>query len=597
MIIFIIFFIAMTTTVHSQSDSAVIPATEYFLSMPNPSTHLFHVEIQIPAPQGPVVEFHMPAWRTGRYVIQDFSGGVQEFSAQSGDGTPLQWKKTDKDTWRVDRGSAARVTVRYKVYANEFNQRTRELNSDHAFLDPAAVFLYVDELKTEPLRLTVRPFGNWHVTTGLDEEPGKPNTFTAPEYEYFADCPLEIGTQTDIEFTAGGKKHIISIYGKGNWNRDTLVADFTRIVLANKAFWGDLPYEKYVFQIHCQPNARGGTEHINSTIMGVTPFIFSNANSYKRFLNLVSHEYFHTWNVKQLRPKAFAPYDFSRESYSEELWISEGATSYFDDLILLRAGYRTSDEYLELIGQMIGNDRERFGNTIQPLAEASFDAWVKYWRNRQNSRNAESDYYGKGQHVSLLLDLQIRHSSKNRSSLDDVMKAMLQRFPRSVGFTNKDFITVCEEFAGTSLKKFFDDYLFGTAPLDWERIVEYAGLEVLPKDPAQKNGLGASTHDIGDKVTVNAVFPGSPAEKAGIEIQDEIIALNGYRMRSADLQERIAAMKTGEEFVITIFRNDILREIRITAGPASSPRYTVVKTAKPGGLQKSIFNSWLRTGS
>ncbi|MHB1049590.1 MAG: M61 family metallopeptidase [Bacteroidota bacterium] len=596
MIIVFILLIAMTTTVQSQSRSAVIPAVEYFLAMPNPSTHLLDVEVRITAPGSPDVEFHMPAWRTGRYVIQDFSGGVQEFSARDENGTPLPWKKTDKDTWRVDRGSAESVTVRYKVYANEFNQRTRELNSEHAFIDPAAVFMYVEELKTAPLRLTVRPFGNWHVTTGLDEEPGTLHTFTAPEYEYFADCPLEIGTQTDIEFMAGGKKHIISIYGKGNWNRDTLAADFTRIILANKAFWGDLPYEKYVFQIHCQPNARGGTEHINSTIMGVPPFIFSNANSYKRFLNLVSHEYFHTWNVKQLRPKAFAPYDFSRESYSEELWISEGTTSYFDDLILLRAGYRTADEYLELIGQMIGSDRERFGNTIQPLAEASYDAWVKYWRNRQNSRNAESDYYGKGQHVSLLLDLHIRHSSGNRASLDDVMKAMVQRYPRTVGFTNKDFISVCEEFAGTSLKKFFDDYLFGTAPLEWERILGYAGLNVLPKDPSQKIALGASTHDNGDKVVVNGVFPGSPAENAGIEIQDEIIALNGYRLRSADMHEHIAAMKPGEEYVVTLFRNDKLREIRLTARPAGSPRFSVVKTAKPNSLQKSIFNSWLRTG-
>ena len=587
----------MTTTVHSQSRSADAPAVEYSLAMPAPSTHLFHVEVRIPAPKGSVVEFHMPAWRTGRYVIQDFSGGVQEFFAQDENGTPLAWKKTDKDTWRVERGSSGIVTVRYKVYANEFNQRTRELNSEHAFLDPAAVFMYVEELKNAPLRLTVLPFENWHVTTGLDEVPGVPHTFTAPEYEYFADCPLEIGTQTDIVFTAGGKKHIISIYGEGNWNRDTLAADFTKIVLANLAFWGDLPYEKYVFQIHCQPNARGGTEHINSTIMGVTPFIFANANSYKRFLNLVSHEYFHTWNVKQLRPKAFAPYDFSKESYSEELWISEGATSYFDDLILLRAGFRAADEYLELIAQMIGSDRERFGNSIQPLAESSFDAWVKYWRNRQNSRNAESDYYGKGQHVSLLLDLQIRQSSNNRFSLNDVMKAMVQRYPRIAGFTNKDFIAVCEEFAGTSMKKFFDDYLYGTAPLEWERVLEYAGLNVIAKDPSLKNGLGAFTVDAGEKILVTGVYPGSPAAQAGIEIQDEIIALNGYRQRSADLHDRIAAMKTGEEYVVTLFRNDKLREIRLTAGPAGSPRFTVVKSAKPSKLQQSILHSWLRIGS
>lgn len=595
MIIILILLIAMTATVQSQSRSAVVPATEYSLAMPNPSAHLFDVEVRIPAPRGPVVEFHMPAWRTGRYVILDFSGGVQEFSAQDENGSPLPWKKTDKDTWRVDRGTAETVTARYKVYANEFNMRTRELNSEHAFLDPAAVFLYVDELKTLPLRLTVHPYGNWHVTTGLEKVPGAAHTFTAPDYEYFADCPLEIGTQTDIEFMAGGKRHIISIYGDGNWNRDTLIADFTRIILANKEFWGELPYSTYVFQIHCQPNARGGTEHINSTIMGVQPFIFTNPNAYKGFLSLVSHEFFHTWNIKQLRPRAFAPYDFSRENYSEELWISEGTTSYYDDLILLRAGYRTADFYLDLVGQMIGSDRSRPGNTVQPLSEASFDAWVKYWRNRQNSRNAESDYYGKGQHVSLLLDLHIRHLSGNRSSLDDVMKAMFRRYPRAKGFTNEEFIAVCEEFAGKKLTAFFNDYLYGTAPLDWERVLSFAGLEVHPNGAADKNGLGIVTQETGDKLRVIGVPAGSPGEIAGVEINDEILALNGFRVRNADLHDRLAAMPAGEKIVVTIFRNDKIREIRTTVRPLPANTYTVVRSASPSKLQKQILQDWLRS--
>lgn len=581
--------ILLTVMTHAQ------PFIHYTLSMPKPSTHLLEVQIRVGEPKSATLDFHMPAWRTGRYVIFDFSGGVQEFSAQDGNGNEIPWKKFDKGTWRVERGSAINVTVRYKVYANEFNQRTRELNSGHAFVDPAAVFMYLEELKNTPFEISIIPYGNWHVTTGLDEAEGKKYTYVSPSFEYFADSPLEIGNQRDFEFFAGDKKHIISIYGDGNWNADTLIRDFRKIVVANKEFWGDLPYRKYIFFIHCQPNAGGGTEHINSTIMGVRPFIFSNQGSYNGFLGLVSHEYFHTWNVKQLRPKAFAPYDFSKESYTEELWISEGTTSYYDDLILLRAGFRDEKNYLDVIAQMISSDRSRPGNTIQPLSEASFDAWIKYWKRRQNSYNAESDYYGKGSHVSLLLDLEIRHRSKNKSSLDDVMKTMYRRFPRSGGFTNADFIGVCEELAGNSMNEFFDNYLYGTTPLPWETNLSYAGLEVSVKDSAKKISLGVMMQDAGDNIRVTGVLPDSPAEKSGIEVNDNIIALNGFHVRTADLNERISSLDEGDEIALTIFRNDKLKEIKVRLNYFGHPTYTVKKTAAPSGLQKSILDSWLKT--
>lgn len=582
-------FITMTIMVHAQ------PVIHYTLGMPKPSTHLLEVQIRAGALKSKTLDLHMPAWRTGRYFIFDFSGGVQEFSAFGDDGKQLAWKKTDKDTWRIERGSTSTVTVRYKVYANEFNQRTRELNSDHAFVDPAAVFMYVDELKNMPVELSILPYGTWHVTTGLDVVAGKQFTYSAPSFEYFADCPIEIGNQYDVEFVVDDKMHIISIYGEGNWNADTLIRDFTKIILANKKFWGDLPYTKYLFLIHCQPNAGGGTEHINSTVMGAKPFIFSNPAAYNGFLGLVSHEFFHTWNVKQLRPKAFAPYDLSKESYSEELWISEGTTSYYDDLLLVRTGHRQAIEYLDLIAQMVSSDRARPGNSIQPLREASFDAWIKYWKRLQNSYKAESDYYAKGSHVSLLLDLEIRHRSKNAHSLDDVMRTMYKRFPLPKGFSNADFIKVCEEFAGNSMAKFFEHYLYGTAPLEWESILAHAGLEISVKDSMKKITLGITAHDAGDKIKITGVMPNSSAEKSGIEINDEIIALNGFRVRTAELNERISYLPAGDTVVLTLFRNDKIKEISVPLEYSGNAVYTVKKMAAPSDLQKSIYESWLHS--
>ncbi|MDP1677326.1 MAG: PDZ domain-containing protein [Bacteroidota bacterium] len=569
------------------------PSITYTLSMSKPQTHLLEVEITLRDFSSKTVAFHMPAWRTGRYMIFDFSGGVQEFNAVDENNRTLLFKKNDKDTWLIEKEKSKIVTVRYKVYANEFNQRTRELNNEHAFVDPLSVFMYVEELKNKPIEVKVIPFGNWKVTTGLDEVADKPFTFTAPNFEYFGDCPLEIGTQKDFEFFVDGKKHIISIYGEGNWNIDTLIADFTKIVIANKELWGDLPYNKYIFMIHCQPNAGGGTEHINSTIMGVRPFIFSNPVSYKGFIGLVSHEYFHTWNVKQLRPKAFAPYDFSKESYTEELWVSEGTTSYYDDLILVRTKFSTAKSYLENVSQMVNNERLRYGNNIQPLVESSFDSWIKYWRGKQNSQNAESDYYGKGSQVSLLLDLEIRQRSKNKFSFDDVLRTMYKRFPYTKGFTNADIQKVCEEFAGSNLKEIFDSFLLSTNPLPWEKVLSYAGLELIAKDSTKKINLGISLQDFGEKTRVTNVTPHSPAEKAELDINDEIVALNSFRVRSSDFNDRIASMKEGEEVRITVFRNDKLKEIKLKLEYFGSPSFTVKKVDKPTELQQKIYEDWL----
>lgn len=574
--------------------SSAKPSVSYSLSMSQPGTHLLEVEVLVAGITSTTLDLHMPAWRTGRYVLLDFSGGVQKFSVTDDKKIPLPFKKIDKDTWRVEKGKAGTVIATYKVYANEFNMRTRELNSEHAFVDPLSVFLYVDELKNAPLQLKVQPYGNWKVTTGLDEVMGTPNTFTAPNYEYFGDCPLEIGNQHDFEFFVDGKKHIISIYGEGNWNIDTLITDFTKIVIANKELWGDLPYSKYIFMIHCQPNAGGGTEHINSTIMGTRPFIFSNPAAYKGFIGLVSHEYFHTWNVKQLRPKAIAPYDFSKENYSEEFWVSEGTTSYYDDLILLRAKFWDAKRYLDHITQMVNNERARYGNKVQPLAEASFDAWVKHWRNRQNAYNAESDYYGKGSHVSLVLDLEIRQRTKNAVSMDNVLRTMYKRFPLTKGFTNADLQKVCEEIAGGSFKDFFQRYIYSTDPLPWEQTLAYAGLMVTPKDTIQKVGTGITSQDAGDRTRISNITPGSPAERAGCEINDEIIALNGFRVRNAEFTERIASMSPGDSITLTVFRNDKLKEITITLENYGMPSYIITKTAAPTDLQKNIYEEWLQ---
>jgi predicted metalloprotease with PDZ domain len=331
--------------------------------------------------------------------------------------------------------------------------------------------------------------------------------------------------------------------------------------------------------------------------MGFRPYGFKNPDSYRGFLGLVSHEFFHTWNVKQLRPKGIHPYDFTKENYTQELWIAEGTTSYFDQLILVRTGFTQADKYLEQIAGGVQGDRQRPGNAAQSVADASFDAWVKYWKGGEQSNNFESDYYDKGSMASLLLDLDIRQRTQNARSLDDVMRAMYNRYPLSgPGYTLADFQKASEEAAGESLKKFFDDYVYGTAPLPWEEYLLRAGLLLAPKDSVQKTWLGVGTSDVGDKTRVTRVTAGSPGYAAGLDIGDEILALDGSRVRTGDLNDRVGERKPGDKVTLTVFHNDRLKEVRVTLASSPVPAYKLTKIPAPTSMQKSIYESWLKTG-
>ncbi|HLE33485.1 MAG TPA: PDZ domain-containing protein [Bacteroidota bacterium] len=575
---------------------AQTPTIHYKLGMSQPWTHLFEVEVSysgLPR-SGETFDLLLPVWRSGRYVVFDFAGDVQEFSAQDGKGSPLGWEKTDKMTWRIRKGSSTTVTATYKVYANEVNQRTKEMNDQGAFLDGSAVFMYADKYRGLPLTLTVTPYRDWHVTTGLENAKGTKNTLTSPTYDYLIDCPLFVGNQLDVEFEAGGKPHVLSVLGEGNYDTKIMVKDITKLVEANKELWGSLPYQRYVFMLHVSPRHGGGTEHINSTAMGTRPWGFTNTNSYNGFLGLVSHEYFHTWNVKQIRPKGISPYDWTKENYTKELWVSEGTTSYYTSRMMMRAGLSTPARYVDQLPGQIQGDRQKPGNKLQSATESSFDAWIKYWKQNEQAFNAETDYYDRGSDISLFLDLEIRNRSNNKASLDNVMKAMYERFPwNGTGFTVDDFRKVCDEFAGSSLKQFFDEHVYGTKPLEWEKVLLYAGLEAKSKTE-QKAWFGAFIGGEPPRIRWQ-VAAGSPAYIAGLDLNDEIIALNGYRVSANDFNTRIGEMKAGDVVKLTVMRSDQLREFNVTLVNNPVPGYTVTKVSDPTDLQKAIYESWVMT--
>ncbi|MBZ0204202.1 MAG: PDZ domain-containing protein [Ignavibacteria bacterium] len=568
----------------------------YTLSMPEPSSHYFEVGIHLGnlSSEENELTLKLPVWRTGRYLIFDFASGVQEFSASDAEGKPFRWSKTDKSSWRIEKGAAKNVLVKYRVFANEFSLRTRGLDDTHAFVNGMAVFMYSDDLRDQPLSLLVKPFADWHVTTGLDNAGSDTNKFTAPNYDYLVDCPLEIGNQTDFDFMVEGKRHVISFYGEAKYDRLKLIDDFSTIIKKNYEFWGSVPYDRYVFIVHCTPQSGGGTEHINSTVVGVRPNAFDTDAGYKAFLGLISHEFFHTWNVKQLKPKGLTPYDFSKENYTSELWIAEGGTSYYDGLMLVRTGQMDVIDFFKEISSGVEEERRRPGNRIQSVAESSFDAWVKFWRRTPNTYGSESDYYSKGSHVCIVLDLEIRNASGNKYSLDDVFRSMYERFPLDKkGYTNEDFQKVCEEFVGKKLDGFFNDYVTGTAPIAWEKYLNFAGLELKSDDSTMAPVVGLYASKKGDKIVVDEVLTGSASEKAGLMSGDEIVAFDGLKLPYEEMEKRVKALNAGESITLMIFRNDKLREFKISLANKKMANYYLEKTANPSELQKGIYEKWV----
>lgn len=589
--------LCLLSVLFAASLSVAGPSVTYTIGMSRPTTHLFEIEMCVDGlPPGEAeLDLVLPVWRSGRYVIFDFAGGVERFSATDQKGNPVAWRKVHKSTWRINVFGKGAVVARYLVYANEPATRTRVLDDLHGFFDPTSICMMAAKYRTAPVRVVVHPYEAWHVTTAMDPVADRANEFTASDYDTFADSPFEVGIQRDYPFTVNGIPHVLSMTGKTNLQPDSVVAIAKKIVEINAAYWGGLPYQRYVFFLRAIPDAGGGTEHLNSCVLDVEQSVSVTPDPGRNVMGLIAHEFFHTWNVKRLRPKGMAPYDWTKENYYRELWLAEGGTSYMDNLLVVRAGMSPVSGYLKGLAYQIKGDRQRPGNLEQSLTECSFDAWIKNSRWSGASWNFETDIYGRGSQVSLLLDLCMRHATGNNATFDDLLRLLYRRFPiASGGYTVDDVEAAAVELAGESMKEFFRQFVYGTESLPWETILSYAGLQVRATTDTLHAWAGINQgNDGGDRAVVNMIVAGSPAEKAGLESGDEIIALNGWKVTSAEFVHRIAERKPGEQIRCAVFRRNELREIEMTLTGDPVASYQVVKMDQPDSLQKTIYESWL----
>ena len=568
------------------------------VGMSEPWTHYFEVAITLSgAPEGDL-DFVMPVWTPGSYLIREFARNVQEFSAVDAGGTKLPWEKTSKNTWRVQAGNASEVTVKYRVYAFELSVRTSFLDDSHAYINGASVFMYGERFLERPCYLALDPYPGWNrISTGLEPVPGESNTFLAPDFDTLVDSPIEIGNQKILSFDLHEVPHFIAIYGDGNYDPEKLRSDIQKIVERATAVFGEVPYRQYTFIMHLLDRAGGGLEHMNSSSLQIFRWCFQAEESYLGFLALVAHEYFHVWNVKRIRPWGLGPFDYTRETYTRLLWVAEGFTEYFGNHLVLRSSLISADKYLENLSKTIRGYQQTPGRLIESAAEASFDAWIKFYRRDEHSPNASISYYLKGELIALVMDLEIRHRTATAKSLDDVMRLLYARFYRTgrQGFGEDDFRAACEEVAAGSLEEIFNHLAYGTREIDFARYLLYAGLTLEAagkEDTTAKGFLGISTKSSEGKVFVTAVPTATPGYRHGINVRDEIIAVDGYRVDQESLNARVEEKRPGTRLEITIARSGQLRVLPVILGQKKL-EYKITRLATPTAGQTALYQSWL----
>jgi predicted metalloprotease with PDZ domain len=604
-----------------QPDAA--PEISFTVSLPKPHTHMLDVELRIKRRPGDPVATEeslvLPVWTPGSYLVREFERQVQDFVATDAAGKPLRWEKANKDTWRIATNGAREWRATYRVYANELSVRTSEVNSNHAFWNNATLLMYPEGFLKAPATLHVLAPQPWRVATGLPPVPGQKNTFRAENFDILYDSPVEVSDFKTISFEVKGVPHRIVIDGDGNYDPEKMRADVKKIVETEvELMGGEIPYHDYTFILHLRSNTGGGLEHLNSTALGYPRFGFGpepkernegvnsagpNATAtrtYRGFLLLVAHEFFHLWNVKRIRPDALGPFDYTKENYTRSLWVAEGVTDYYARLALRRAGLISDKEFLRETARSIQNLQNVPGRLEMSVEDASFDSWIKYYRQDENSVNSQVDYYDKGAILGLLLDLEIRRRSSGAKSLDDVMHYLYAEFyKRSRNYTPADFQKACELMAGSSLEQFFENYVRGREELDYDAAFAAAGLRLdrtaAPdgSPAANKADLGADLVQEGERLTVRHVYEGSPAYEQGLNAGDQIVAINNMRANKEFVEARIAEKRPGDLVTLSIFRSDDLSLLLIKLGGRADSVYRIVPADKQAPEQLRIYQSWL----
>ena len=570
----------------------------YTLSFPEPHTHYVDVTASVPSAGQSSIELMMAVWTPGSYLIREYQRHIEGVTAENPDGRDLPVDKTAKNRWRITTGGAPIVTVTYRVYGREMSVRTNWIESRFALINGAPTFLTLADRVPRPHLVTIVPAGGWaRSMTGLGEG-GEPHHYCAADYDTLVDSPILVGNPAVYDFTVDGVKHWLVNEGEsGVFDGVRAARDVEAIVREHLRMWGSLPYDKYMF-LNVITEGGGGLEHRNSAVLMASRWATRTRKTYVSWLELVSHEFFHVWNVKRLRPVELGPFEYERETHTRSLWAVEGVTEYYGILLLHRAGLMTRDETLEALSEKIEALQTTPGRLVQSMAQASFDAWIKLYRPDENSPNTSISYYTKGAVIAFLLDAMIRRATGAAKSLDDVMREAYRQYSGQRGFTAQQFRGLVEDLIGRSLSTFWSNAIEGTGELKYAEALDFFGLRFKPETASpgerQKVWIGATTKIDEGRLVVTHVKRGTPAFNAGINVDDEIIAIDDLRVRGDRFDQRLEQYSPGTKVSVLVARREQLVELDLTFGvePARLWRLEVDPIATPA--QASQLTGWLK---
>lgn len=571
------------------------------VSFKEPQAHYAEVEMNMSGITAKnYVDLKMPVWTPGSYLVREFAKSVEGFTATS-NGKTIKAEKVSKNTWRVYNAKVNAIKVNYRVYAFEISVRTAFIDASHAFLSSSSIFMYPAGMLKTPSTVKIIPFGNWNqVSTGLEPVAGQKFTYTASDFDILFDSPIEVGTQDVFEFNAAGVRHEVAMYGGGNYDKERLKVDMAKIVEQESAIFGENPNKHYTFIVHNYAQGGGGLEHLNSTVLGASRNGYASERGYQSFLSLVAHEYFHLWNVKRLRPIALGPFDYDNENYTTNLWIAEGFTSYYPTKVMLRAGFTNPEAFLNSNLGAIGTVMNTPGSKINSAAESSFNAWINpAYRPSENANNTFISYYTKGQVIGNLMDLEIINATKGAKSLDDVMKAMyLQCKTLKRGYTDAEFKAMVEKVSGINFTSFWDKYVTGTVDIEYAKYFAYAGVDVVNENedknlPYFGASAGRSAAGAG-KVIIGSVSRGSGAWNGGINVNDEIVSIDGAPAEIAiERMSQITSKKVGDVVKVSILRDGLKKDLDVTLTRNPTVRFKTTIKDDATAQQMVVRKKWL----
>ena len=574
---------------------------EYELKIAHPESHLIDISVIFRYLESDKLELIFPSWSPGSYLIRDYAKSVVKAEAKDEKGNSLPCRKTAKNIWQIEGIKSKFCCFSYQVHCHDIGTSSSFVDHSHASLHGPSLFVYPSGGEEFPCQLSLKFPAFWEkVSTGLEPVSGADRVFKANSYHELLDSPIEIGNHQILSFDVQGIPHHIALYGKGNVEPEKFKKDIQAIVEKAILVFDHVPYKHYTFIIQLLPQRGGGLEHRNSTLIQVNRWKFSPEEEYRKTLSLVAHEFFHLWNVKRLAPKTLIHFDYTKENYTDLLWAAEGITSYYQDLILLRAGLSTPAQYFESAAQVYKEYLQTPGRGVQSVCESSFDSWIKFYQLRlaESFRNLTISYYIKGALIGLALDLLLRHSTENKVTLDHVLRELYHKtYLRSfTGYTLEDFKYVCQELSGKSFDEFFAQHIEGSKEFNLDEYLKLAGLNLVSKRD-KETGVGYLGIELKkeEKRAIAASVPwNTPAFHAGISPEDEIVAWDGFRVYAQTLPERIKEAKPGSAHIIHLFRQEKWEEVVVVVGEKPA-EWKIEQMDNADSRALELLNLWIGT--